>query len=118
MSDRRRSHEDRVANNPVLRGRLESRLDIAENANGRYKTADETEEAAIEQLQRQGNELLHEWATNRQREELSKHKSRSENIVVHEKKLYWQTTLGKNCGLRGRRALFTHPGKAQGALWN
>ena len=95
MSDRKRSLEERVGNNPALRGRLESILDIAENADGKYETADQAEEVAIEQLQRLGNELLHEWAINRQSEELSKRKGRSEDIPVHSKK---NSTGGRRLG--------------------
>jgi hypothetical protein len=68
MSERKkRSLDERLQDNPVLRKRLESILDIAENSHGEFKTADEAEERAIEELRRLGNELLQEWAINQEK---------------------------------------------------
>ena len=55
MSDRKKRYEERLTKSPILRQHLDAILDIAENADGKFETADEAEETAIEQLQRLGN---------------------------------------------------------------
>ncbi len=54
MSEHKKSYEERLASNPALLERLDAILDIAENVYGRFGTADEAEEAAIEELQQMG----------------------------------------------------------------
>jgi hypothetical protein len=87
MSERKkRSLEERLQGNPALRNRLESILDIAENVNGEFKTADEAEERAIEELRRLGNELLQEWAINQEKKAVEDLVKQTERPVGHGKK--------------------------------
>lgn len=87
MSGRkRRSIDERLQDNPVLRKRLESILDLAENAHGEFNTADEAEERAIEELRRLGNELLQEWAVNQEKRAVDDLGKSGDRPVGHGKK--------------------------------
>jgi vacuolar-type H+-ATPase subunit B/Vma2 len=83
---KKRSLEERLQDNPTLRKRLESILDIAENAHGEFKTADEAEERAIEELRRLGNELLQEWAVNQEKKVVEDLGRQTDHPVGHGKK--------------------------------
>lgn len=87
MSERKKgSLEERLKDNPILRKRVESILDLAENVDGKFETADEAEERAIEELRRLGNELLQEWAINRERKAAEGLKKQTEGSAGHGKK--------------------------------
>jgi len=83
---KKRSLEERLQDNPALRKRLESILDIAENVDGEFRTADEAEERAIEELRRLGNELLQEWAINQEKKAVEDLVTQTERPVGHGKK--------------------------------
>lgn len=83
---KKRSLEERVQDNPALRKRLESILDIAENVHGEFSTADEAEERAIEELRRLGNELLQEWALNQEKRVVDELGKQADRPVGHGKK--------------------------------
>jgi hypothetical protein len=53
----------RLRGNPELMARVQSIVDLAENAEGPLKTADEMEKALVEEIRRLGNETMHHWAT-------------------------------------------------------
>lgn len=87
MSERKkRSLEERLKDNPILRKRVESILDLAENADGKFKTADEAEEHAIEELRRLGNELLQEWAINQEKKAAEDVRKEAQGSAGHGKK--------------------------------
>lgn len=63
------SIENRLSKYPHLKNRIEQLLKIVENAEGDLKKADEAEKRVIEELRKMGNEVLHDWAANRERKE-------------------------------------------------
>ena len=48
--------------NPKMMERVQSILNLADNADGPLKTADQIEEALVEEMRRLGNDTLHHWA--------------------------------------------------------
>ena len=70
MTDRQNdSLEKRLKKHPHLKNRIEQILEIVENTDGDLKKADEAEKRVIEELRKMGNEVLHDWATNREAQE-------------------------------------------------
>jgi hypothetical protein len=63
------SIENRLNKHPHLKNRIEQLLKIVENAEGDLKKADEAEKRVIEELRKMGNEVLHDWAANREEQE-------------------------------------------------
>jgi hypothetical protein len=69
MADRQNnSLEKRLNKLPHLKNRIEQLLKIVEDADGDLKKADEAEKRVIEELRKMGNEVLHDWAINRERQ--------------------------------------------------
>ncbi len=80
MTDRQNdSLEKRLNKHPHLRNRIEELLKIVENADGDLKKADEAEQRVIEELRKMGNEVLHDWASNREEQEASSQKDLAKN---------------------------------------
>jgi hypothetical protein len=59
---RKRGLEERLRDQPELRAKLESLLDVVENAAGDVEKAAEAERRVTEELRQMGNEALHAWA--------------------------------------------------------
>ena len=55
---------NRLNQHPELRERMESLLNVVENAAGDCTKADDAEQHVIEELRKMGNEALHSWANN------------------------------------------------------
>lgn len=53
---------NRLNQHPELRERMESLLNVVENAGGDCTKADDAEQYVIEELRKMGNEALHAWA--------------------------------------------------------
>jgi transposase len=53
---------NRLNQHPELRERMESLLNVVENAAGDCTKADDAEQHVIEELRKMGNEALHSWA--------------------------------------------------------
>jgi len=53
---------NRLNHHPELRERMESLLNVVENAAGDCTKADDAERYVIEELRKMGNEALHAWA--------------------------------------------------------
>lgn len=67
--------EKRLNKHPHLKNRIEQLIKIVEDADGDLKKADEAEKRVIEELRKMGNEVLHDWAANREKigaEEMNK----------------------------------------------
>jgi hypothetical protein len=62
MSDHRQSIEERLQSHPHLRKRFEAILDIIEAPSGQVDKADDAEQLVTEELRRLGNDVLHQWA--------------------------------------------------------
>ena len=54
---------EQLREHPEMRVRMQSILEIARNAAGPLKTADEVEELLVEAMRRLGNVTLSQWAT-------------------------------------------------------
>nr|CBX27836.1 hypothetical protein N47_C18940 [uncultured Desulfobacterium sp.]CBX28240.1 hypothetical protein N47_G35640 [uncultured Desulfobacterium sp.] len=63
------SIEKRLNKHPHLKNRIEQILKIVENTEGDLKKADEAEKRVIEELRKMGNEVLHDWAVSREKQE-------------------------------------------------
>lgn len=61
------SLENRLNQHPHLKNRIEQLLKIVEDADGDLEKADEAERRVIEELRKMGNEVLHDWAINREK---------------------------------------------------
>jgi hypothetical protein len=79
---------ERIKAHPGLRERFEAILDIVENKSGELITADQAEGKAIEEIEKLGQELLREWALERQEKALEKAKETHPNAKSHEKKSF------------------------------
>ena len=66
MAEKQRSFEERLRSYPHLRSRLDRLLDLVEDAAGDFDKADKAEQQVIEELRRMGNEILHDWAENKE----------------------------------------------------
>ncbi|MBU1053726.1 MAG: hypothetical protein KKC46_07840 [Proteobacteria bacterium] len=70
MTDRQDdSLKKRLNKHPHLKNRIVQLLEIVENADGDLKKADEAEKRVIEELRKMGNEVLHDWAVCREKQE-------------------------------------------------
>ena len=96
MSGRASDFEERPNRYPILKERILSLLDIAEDSSGNYEKADEAEQGLIGELRLTGNALMCGWASGK--ESVSTEESRKSDISVighGEKKLFRQTTFGE-----------------------
>lgn len=77
---------EQLRQHPLIRARVQNILEIARNAEGPLKTADEVEGLLIEEMRQLGNTTLCEWAT--QAEERVSHelKSRDPTVLSRKKK--------------------------------
>jgi len=66
MNDRKSSLEKRLSAHPELKKRIEKLLEIVEDADDDIVSADRAEEIVINEIQRLGNELMHDWATHKE----------------------------------------------------
>jgi hypothetical protein len=72
MKDKKRSDKplsqeelkmmERLRRHPQILDRVQSILEIAENKEGRLKTADEVEELLIQEMRQLGNTTMRDWA--------------------------------------------------------
>jgi hypothetical protein len=54
---------ERLRQHPEMMERVQSILDIAYDAEGPLKSADQVEELLIQEMRRLGNSTMHQWAT-------------------------------------------------------
>ena len=66
MKDHKSNLEERLNAHPGLRKRIEQLLKIVEDKSDDYSSADDAEETIINELQQLGNELMHDWATQKE----------------------------------------------------
>jgi hypothetical protein len=72
----RRTLDERFASRPHVYARLKSIADLMDQALAQGHTADEAEAMAIEQIQRLGQELLTDWAEEKQSQSLQRAKAK------------------------------------------
>jgi hypothetical protein len=81
-----RSLDARFASRPHVYARLQSIVDGMDKAIAEGHTADEAEAMAIEQIQRLGQELLTDWAEEKQKQSVEQAKARHPQASQHIKK--------------------------------
>ena len=86
MSNQKRSLEERLKAHPHLKERIEKLLEIVEDASGDIDKADEAEQLVIKELQRLGNEVLHDWAIHKENTKVSKYNQSNDKSKRHGKK--------------------------------
>lgn len=72
MTDHGNSIEERLNKHPDLKKRIEELLEIMENSNGDLQKANDAEQRIIEELRKMGNDVLHAWASSREKQEFEK----------------------------------------------
>jgi len=77
---------EQLRKSPGLMERVQSIVDLAENAEGPLKTADEIEEALVEEIRRLGNETMHHWATKAQERVSDELKAEQPKVLSFKKK--------------------------------
>ena len=95
MSDHETDIEERQNRHPLLKRRIESILNIAENTSGDINIADDAEFHVIDEVRRMGDVIMHEQVSERESVKADELRRDNENIVGHGKrKIYWHTTFG------------------------
>jgi hypothetical protein len=86
MSDKASDFEERLNRHPVLKMRLNSLLDIVENKRGDYDNADDAESEIINEIRRMSNEVMHEWASGKEKVSAEELRKNDGTVVGHGKK--------------------------------
>lgn len=86
MTDHKNRIEERLNKHPQLKKRIEQLLEVVENANGDFQKANDAERRVIEELRKMGNEVLHDWASNREKQEYQKILSNKNGLTGNGKK--------------------------------
>jgi hypothetical protein len=81
-----RSLDARFASRPHVYARLQSIADLMDKAIAEGHTADEAEAMAIEQIQHLGQELLNDWAQEKQNQSVQRAKAKHPQASQHIKK--------------------------------
>lgn len=83
---KRRSLDERFESRPHVYARLQSIADMMDQAMAEGCTADEAEALAIEQIQKLGREVLHDWAEQKQQQSLKRAQQNHPDAIKHAKK--------------------------------
>ena len=86
LSQQERRIVEGLRKNPLIMARMQSILDLAQNAEGPLKTADEIEELLVEEIRKLGNATMHEWASQAQERVSREVKSEDPTILSRKKK--------------------------------
>lgn len=86
MQDQKKSLEERLEAHPILKSRIESLLDVVENAAGDLEKADAAEQRVIEELRQMGNDALHGWALNIEKKKSDEFYTNNDDVTGHGKK--------------------------------
>ena len=76
---------EQLRQHPAMMQRVQSILEIARNAEGPLKTADEVEELLIEEMRQLGSTTLHHWAAQAE-ERVSRELQQQDPAVLSRKK--------------------------------
>ena len=96
MSDKKNNFEQRFKKYPYLRSRVESILDIVEDASGNIDKADEAEQLLIDEMRQMGKEALHDWAVGKEKEKVKDLVHDNDGIKKHSKKNFMAHHLRRN----------------------
>lgn len=77
---------EQLRQHPEIRDRVQSILELAENAEGPLKTADEVEELLIQEVRKLGNATLQEWAARAEERVCTEVKAKDPTIRSRKKK--------------------------------
>jgi hypothetical protein len=95
-SNQKQSLEERLNEFPELREKVESMLDVIQNAAGDVEKAAEAEQRVVEELRQMGNTALHSWARRQEQKKEDKFKN-AKGVNRKEKKTSTGTlNLGKS----------------------
>lgn len=86
MSDCEVNIEERLNRHPMLKSRVEALLDIVENSSDNPEKADDAEFRVIDELRQTGNEILKEWASEKESVLVGELNRDNKNIIGHGKK--------------------------------
>ena len=86
MTDHKSSIEKKLDKHPRLKKRIEQLLEVMENENGDFQKANDAEQKVIEELRKMGNEVLHDWASNREKQEFERILNDKNGLVGNGKK--------------------------------
>ena len=91
MSEKKISFEERFKKYPYLRSRVESMLDIVEDASGNIDKADEAEQLLIDEMRQMGKEALHDWAVGKEMEKVKELIHDKDGVKQHGKREFLGT---------------------------
>jgi hypothetical protein len=77
---------DQLRQHPEIRARVQSILEIARNAEGPLKTADEVEELLVQEMRQLGNVTMNKWATQAEERVSTELKSQDSTVRSRKKK--------------------------------
>jgi hypothetical protein len=86
LSQRETGLIEQLRQHPEMMDRVQSILEIARNAEGPLKTADEVEELLIEEMRRLGHATLSHWATQAEERVSAELKSQDPTVLSRKKK--------------------------------
>jgi len=86
MTDHKNSIEQRLNKHPHLKKRIEELLEVVENTDGDFQKANDAEQRVIEELRKMGNEVLHDWASNREKQEFERILNNKKGLIGNGKK--------------------------------
>jgi hypothetical protein len=75
---------EQLRKHPEIRDRVQGILELAGNAEGPLKTADEVEELLIQEVRKLGNATMREWAT--QAEERLSNEVKAHDVTIRSRK--------------------------------
>ncbi|MBW2105203.1 MAG: hypothetical protein JRI26_04055 [Deltaproteobacteria bacterium] len=87
MSEKKVNFEQRFKKYPYLRSRVESILDIVEDASGNIE---------IDEMRQMGKEALHDWAVGKEKEKVKDLVHDNDGIKKHSKKNFMAHHLRRN----------------------
>lgn len=91
MSEKKIGFEERFKKYPYLRSRVESILDIVEDASGNIDKADEAEQLLIDEMRQMGKEALHDWAVGKEMEKVKELIHDKDGVKQHGRKEFLGT---------------------------
>lgn len=86
MTDPENNIEKRLNRHPDLKKRIDELLKIVENAEGDIQKASEAEQMVIEELRKMGNDVLRNWAENREKQTSEKFSNMKDDYKSNGKK--------------------------------
>lgn len=86
MSEEETRLIERLRQRPEMMERVQSILEIASNAEGPLKTADEVEELLVQEMRRLGNTTMNQWAAGAEERVSRELKERDATVLSRKKK--------------------------------